>query len=194
MPAGARHTYSVMLIALAILPACRCGDRSAGPMPTRLEAAIAQQLGRRAEATLAVTCTMTPPRCTATTPDGAVLPITLVSDRGAWTWHVEGLLVRAQDLESMITNALGDLEVPQTVACGARVRRVAPDDRIECVLGGGGRAFVVVHGDGATTLELALDPEAGSARAEVITEAGDRALEQMSGRLEAEDADEEESQ
>lgn len=192
MAAGTRHAHTVIAVALTCVASagCHCRDAPAGPQPTPLEAAITQQLGRRAGATVTVQCTMTPPRCAARMPDHAVLPIALASDRGAWTWRVDGLLVRAQDLEAMITGALTDLAVPQEVACGARVRRVAPDDRVMCELGQGGRAFVVIHADGTTTLELALDAAAGAARAGEPTPADDRALEQMSGRLESEAPDE----
>ncbi len=191
MPAGARLTYSVIALALALGPAsgCRGRDDDAAPSTASpLEAAIARQLGRLANASISITCSMSPPRCVAATLDGATLPIALASEGGAWTWRVDGLFVRAQALETIVSGALTDLEVPQTVRCGPRVQRLAPDDRVTCTLGRGGRAFVVVHADGSTVLELALDAAAGAARSEVVTEANDRALEQRSGQL-ADDAD-----
>lgn len=191
MAVGARLTSFALVSGLA---GCRCGDHPPGQTATPLESTIAQQLGRRAGASMTVHCEMMPPHCTATAPDGTAIPIALASEAGTWTWRVDGLFVRADELEAQVHAALDEVGLAQGVQCGARVRRIAVDDRIECALERGGRAFVVVHADGSTALELTFDPVGAAARTEAVTPARDQALEQSSHALESAESDEGEAQ
>ena len=181
MAVGARLTW------FAVVVACGGGEDRSDLAPTELEATISSQLGARARHPIHVRCSMAPPRCVGTTLTGHVLPIALGVDRGAWTWRVEGLFVRADEVEVLVHGALDEIGVTRTVDCGPRLRVLPPDERVECVLSERGRAFVVVHGDGSTALELVLDPAAAAARATEGSPAEEQSLEAASHALEAGD-------
>lgn len=176
---------AVIAVVATVTSGCRnCSPEVAiAPGQSPLETAIARAVGRRVSASVTVSCAMTPPKCVAVLPDGSRLPIALASSGGEWTWRVDGLLVRADAVETQIHTALGDLGADRAVACGVRVRRVAVDEAIECTLAGGGRAFATVHADGSVALELELDPGAAAARAEAATVDHERALTAASAAL-----------
>jgi len=132
-----------------------------------------------------VRCVWLPPSCRARLPDNTTLPIVI---RAGGTWHVDGALVLADDVEQYLRDALVDLGAPQVARCGARIRAVPAGDRIECALQNGGRAFVVVRADGSTSVEIDLDPAAGTARSEVPR---DDELFKMSRALSADPEEEE---
>lgn len=133
---------------------------------------------------------MVPP-CVAQLPDGTRLPIDLAFRDGGWDWHVRGLVVTTDQLEAYVRDELADLGAPQDVRCVPRVRAIAPGEQIACELARGGKAFVTVRGDGTTSLEVALDANAATARSELVTPARDRELEQLSRALAHAEGDEE---
>jgi hypothetical protein len=180
MAVGARLTWLVMLVACG-------GEDHSHRAPTELEAAISSQFGARARMPMHVTCSMAPPHCVAIALDGRVLPIVLGVDRGEWTWRVDGLFVRADEVERLVLGALDEIGVTRTVDCGPRLRVIPAEGRVECMLEGRGRAFVVVHADGSTALELVLDPAAAAARATESSPAEEQSLEAASHALEAGD-------
>jgi hypothetical protein len=157
---------------------------------SKIEVAIEQALGARVGVPIRVRCVWIAPRCRATLPDGSQLPIGFVKRGGAIEWKLDGALVLADDLEQYLRDALDDLGKPQAVRCGARIQNVPAEGRVQCQLGQGGKAFVVVHGDGATSTEIVLDAIAGDARSEVVTIERDSTLRDLSQKLEHADADE----
>lgn len=181
MAVGARLTWFVMVVA------CGGGEDHSDHAPTELEATISSQLGARARMPIHVSCSMAPPHCEATTLAGRGLPIVLGVDRGEWTWRVDGLFVRADEVEVLVHAALDEIGVTRTVDCGPRLRVIPPEGRVECVLSERGRAFVVVHADGSTALELVLDPAGAAARATESSPAEEQSLEAASHALEAGD-------
>lgn len=188
MAVGARLTWFVMIAA------CGGGEDQPDRAATELEATISSQLGARARVPMHVRCSMAPPHCVATSLAGQMLPIVLGVDRGEWTWRVDGLFVRADEVERLVHAALGEAGVTRAVDCGPRLRVLPPAGRVECALSEGGRAFVVVHADGSTALELVLDPAAAAARATDRSPAEEQSLEAASQALEAGDAADAEEQ
>ena len=163
---------------LAIFVACS-SERNASQdrESTAAELGIADELGKRIGVAVRVRCVWLPPSCRARLPDTTTLPIVI---RAGGTWHVDGALVLADDIEQYLRDELVDLGAPQVARCGARIRAVSSGDRIECALQNGGRAFVVVRGDGSTAVEIVLDAAVGAARSEI---SHDIELSKMSNAL-----------
>ena len=144
-----------------VLAACG-GERPSSPAATALERSIDQELGKRFGVGVVTRCPPLVPTCSAKLPDGSTLPIFV---NGA-EWRVIGMVVISDVLEAYVRAELADLGAMQGVRCSPRVRRVEPDERIECGLAHGGKAFITVHVDGSTAVELALDAAAARARSE----------------------------
>ena len=167
--------------------AVSCGSDHTASQPrdsSRIEAAIEKDLSVRVGVPLRVRCVWIPPGCRATLPDGSKLPLRIGGANGALTWRLDGALVLADDIEAYLRDVLVDLDKPQVVRCGERIRSVAAGDRVQCQLQYGGKAFVDVHADGSTTVEIQLEPVAGDARAEVLTIEREQSLLEMSRKLE----------
>jgi hypothetical protein len=173
---------------LIVIVTAACGSEPTRSQPresSRIESAIERELGAHVRVPLRVWCAWIPPSCRATLPDGSHVPIRLsVKDRELG-WRLDGTLVLADDIEAYLRDALVDLGAPQVARCGARIRSLAPGDRVQCQLQNGGKAFVVVNAGGTTALEILLDPVAGDARAEVVTIEREKSLLEMSRKLEA---------
>ena len=122
--------------------------------------------------------------CEVRLPDGTAIPIAVHDGGAAWDWRVDGLLVSAAPIEAHVRGVLADLGVAQDVACGARLRRVAPGARVECSLARGGVAFVTIDARGKLAVELALDPAVATAR----RQAGSEDLAAMSRALDRPEA------
>jgi hypothetical protein len=159
-----------------------------GRESSRLEQAIEKELGARVAVPVRAQCAWLPPSCRATLPDGTQLRLSLSARHGEVEWRLAGALVLADDVEVYLREALADLGAPQVARCGARIRAVDAGDRLECGLQNGGRAFVLVNGDGTTAVEIVLDPVAAAARGEVIRDAE---LVKTSKELEKTDTDDE---
>lgn len=151
-----------------------CGDRErAAPQadpPSALETAIARDLATRFGAAPVVHCRTIfgyPRGCTATL-DKERFAIRVREAGRRWAWDIPGLVVMTQPIEDHVRGVLDDLGATQAVACGPRVRHLAPNERVVCELARGGKAFVTIAADGALALELALDPAAAKARTEDI--------------------------
>ena len=172
------------LVCAVLLAACGDREHADGhrpPHPSALEAAIARDLAARFGTAPTVHCATFlgyPRGCIAALPDRETLAIRVRDAGHRWAWQVAGLVVRAQPIEDHVRRVLDDLGAGQGVACGPRVRYLAPDDRLECALARGGKAFVTIAADGAMAVELALDPAAAKARSEdgVDLERASRAL------------------
>lgn len=188
------RTVSVRLaIAFTIVAsaaACGGGRREHGH-GSRIERTIERELATRVHAAVHVRCAWIPPACVATVEErgGARLPIRIGVERGGLVWRLDGVLVRAADLEAYLQDELEELGAPQQVRCGARIAAVAAGDRIECMLADGGRAFVIANADGSTAIEIELDRAAGEARSEPVTLERDDLLLEMSRQLDEPGAD-----
>ena len=175
---------SLVACVAACVVACAvaCGDREPGdlgdlrptsPPPSRFELSIARELTARVGEPPTVHCATVygmPRGCTATLAEGTKLPIRLRPVGTQVRWQVDGLVVKAAPIEDYLRGVLEDLGAAQAVDCGARLRRLAPGDRVACALARGGTAFVTVAADGALALEVALDPAAAKARTDVVTD------------------------
>ncbi|MDQ3366098.1 MAG: hypothetical protein M3680_11795 [Myxococcota bacterium] len=180
-----------MLIAGA-LAACGRDDATTAHASSPLERSIETQLGTRLGVGVRVRCTALPPRCRATLPDASTLPLRLARRAGQLEWAVDGMLVEADVIEAYLRDVVAELGAPQSARCGTRIRSVAAGDRIECALERGGKAFITVHADATTRVEIDLDPVAGDARAEHVTMTREQELVQMSLELEHADTPAEE--
>ena len=165
--------------ALCLVLACGTSARD----PTRLEAAIAADLRARLGVVVVTRCGYEIPMCRAQLADGTQLPIEVTLVDGSYEWRVRGLLVTTGAIERYLAEELGDLGAPQGARCLPQVRAIAPGERLACALDRGGTAFVAVRADGTTTVEVALDPAAAAARAEVLTPERERDLESASRAL-----------
>ena len=165
--------------AICLVLACGTSARD----PTRLEAAIAADLETRLGVAVVTRCGYAIPMCSARLPDGTQLPIEVTLSGDSYEWRVRGLVVNAAAIERYLAEELADLGAPQTVRCLPQVRALAEGERLACALQRGGTAFVTVGADGATAVELALDPAAAAARAEVLTPERERDLERASRAL-----------
>jgi hypothetical protein len=176
----------VATLILVVTVACssRTDRRAQGRESSKIEAVIERELAARVGVPLVVRCVWITPSCRATLPDGSHLGIALSVSGGALAWRLDGALVFADDLEQYLRDALDDLGKPQVVRCGARIQNVAAENRVQCQLQQGGKAFVVVHADGTTATEIVLDAVAGDARSEVVTIERDSSLLEMSKKLE----------
>ena len=144
-----------------MLAACG-GHGPSSPEATALERSIDQELGKRFGVQVVTRCPPLVPTCSANLSDGTTLPIFV----NGGEWRVIGMVVVSDVLEDYVRAELADLGAMQGVRCAPRVRRVEPDERIECGLAQGGKAFITVHVDGSTAVELALDAAAARARSE----------------------------
>jgi hypothetical protein len=160
-----------------------CGGNSAVDAPTPLEAAIDRGLTERFGVPVVTACTGLIPPCKTLLPDGTVLPIELAWRSGGWDWRVRGLVITTDQLEAYLRDEVADLGAPQGVRCAPRIRAIVANERIECWLARGGKAFVDVHADGTTAVELVLDAAAANARSELVTPARERELEATSRAL-----------
>lgn len=171
-----------------------CGSKPTPDTPTPLEAAIDRALTERLGVPAVTVCLGLIPPCKALLPDGTQLPIELAWRAGGWDWWVRGLVITTDQLEAYLRDEVADLGAPQGVRCAPRIRVIAANERIECGLAHGGKAFVDVHGDGTTAIEVVLDAAAANARSEVVTPERERELEAASRALakmaDDEDADE----
>lgn len=156
-----RGFADVALMLVWVIAACG-RDHGAAAEATPVERAIDEELARRFGVAVVTRCPPYVPTCTAKLPDGSTLPILL--DHGEW--KVLGMVVVSDVLEEYVRAELADLGAVQGVRCAPRVRRVAPNERIECWLAHGGKAFITVHADGSTAVEIALDAAAAAARSE----------------------------
>ncbi|MBA3393860.1 MAG: hypothetical protein H0T89_14525 [Deltaproteobacteria bacterium] len=175
-----------MALVATVLAIGGCGDarsRERDRPSTRLELSIEREIAARIGAAIRARCAALPPGCVALLPDGTRLPITLRLVDGELAWAVDGLVVVVDSLEAYLRETVAELGAPQGVRCGARVHRLAPGERVECALQLGGRAFVVVHADGSTSVEVNFDPVAGAARSEYTSIVRDRELVEMSLKL-----------
>jgi len=153
-----------------------------------LETGIARDLTERLKVPVSASCTLIAgmaSKCEASLGDGTKIPIEVRSDKKDWAWRVVGIVVEEQEIASQVKAALADLHVDQRVDCAPRVHVVAAGDRIACKLSGGGLAFLQIAADGTTSLELALDPAAASARGELVTPDKERELFEVSKSLES---------
>lgn len=184
----------VATLIIAVTVACSSGERASvqGRESSKIEAAIEQALGTRVGVPVRVRCVWIAPSCRATLPDGSQLGVQITMSGASLAWRLDGALVLADDIEQYLRDALADLGKPQAVRCGARIQNVVIGGRVQCQLQHGGKAFVVVNGDGTTSTEIELDPAAGNARAEAVSIERDSTLFEMSKKLEhADDAEEE---
>ncbi len=138
-----------------------------------------------------VRCPFYLPACRALLPDGTALSISLRPAGAELEWRVDGLVITTDEIEAYLRDELADLGAAQGVRCAPRIRHVQPDERIECWLANGGKAFVTVHVDGTTSVELALDLASANARSEVVTPKRDHELLRLSRALENNDDDDE---
>lgn len=175
---------ATLIIAVTVACSSRTERTSQRRESSSIEAAIERELGARVRVPLRVRCVWIAPSCRATLPDGSHLGIRLSAPGGVLAWRLDGALVLADDLEEYLRDALDDLGKPQAVRCGARIQNVPADERVQCQLQYGGKAFVVVHADGTTSTEIVLDAASGDARAEPVTIERDGALLEMSKKLE----------
>lgn len=170
------------------LLACSHDDVRRGPSPFEL------RIGKDLEARFGVAATAQcevwgeiPLACGAWFADGGQLVIH-VRDAGAeWEWWIDGTVVATAPIAAHVRALLDELGVAQEVRCGPSAKVIAPGERIECALGGGGKAFAMVGADGDTAIELALDPAAAAARSEPALD-----LEKRSRALAANEDDEDE--
>lgn len=160
-----------------------CGGRSAPDAPTPLEAAIDRGLTERFGVPVVTACTGLIPPCSTLLPDGTLLPIELAWRDGGWDWRVRGLVITTDQLEAYLRDEVADLGAAQGVRCAPRIRAIVANERIECALARGGKAFVDVHADGTTAVELVLDAAAANARSELVTPQRERDLEATSRAL-----------
>ncbi len=160
-----------------------CGGKPAAEAPTPLEAAIDRGLNERFGVPVVTVCTGMIPPCTTLLPDGTVLPIELAWRSGGWDWRVHGLVITTDQLEAYLHDEVADLGAAQGVRCAPRIRAIVANERIECSLARGGKAFVDVHADGTTAVELVLDAAAANARSELVTPQRERDLEATSRAL-----------
>jgi hypothetical protein len=179
--------FQIALVALLTLVAC--GDRkpSPGTRKSPLETAIARDLTTKLAQPVTATCTTLvdiPTKCEAVLADGTKLPIVIAGAGKDWEWHVDGFVVETTAIVTYVNATLGDLELAQQASCGARFAFVERGGRIGCKLSGGGIAFVRFAKDGTASLELDIDPAAGSARGELVTPERDRELTAISKALE----------
>ena len=160
-----------------------CGPSSSTSPPTPVELAIAYGLLERFGVAVDATCTGLYPPCVARFPDGLELPIDLRFTADGWDWHVRGRVISTEAIERYLHDEVADLGAPQDVRCTPHVRAVVGGDRIVCRLGRGGSAFVTVRADGATSVEIVLDPAAAIVRSEQVTPEREREIEQTSRAL-----------
>jgi len=169
-------------IVVLVTVACR-GDANARHSP--IETAIARELTARFALPVSVTCDMAVPHCEAKIIDGTKLPIELHTEGKEFVWRVAGMAIDTARIVTYVNASLADLRVEKRASCGTRIQIVKPGDRIGCQLSGGGMAFVRIAGDGATSLELALDASSAAARGEAVTPAREQQLLKISRGLEA---------
>lgn len=160
-----------------------CGGSRAPDEPSPLEAAIDRGLTARFGVPVVTACTGLIPPCTTRLPDGSVLPIELAWRSGGWDWWVRGLVITTDQLEAYLRDEVADLGAPQGVRCAPRIRAIAANERVECWLAHGGKAFVDVHADGTTAVEVVLEAAAANARSELVTPERERELEATSRAL-----------
>jgi len=165
--------------------ACARDHSNVSPF-AKLETEIGAALTARIGAPVTVHCP-TPIACIALGPEHAQIPILLARVADAWTWRVAGLLVISDALEAYLATAVADLGAAQAVQCAPRIRVLAANERIDCWLANGGKAFVTVHADGSTGVEIDLDKGAGDARSEVRSVQKEEALARLSRALEHEE-------
>jgi hypothetical protein len=168
-----------------------CGSEHAARQTrdsTRVEAAIESSLQQRIGVALRVRCVWIVPSCRAHLPDGSTMDVLVGWKRGELEWKLDGMLALADDVEAYLRDVLAELGAPQVARCGARIRALHVDDRIECALQNGGRAFAVATAEGKLAFEIVLDPASGAARSEVVTIERSIELEKMSKKLDG-DAD-----
>lgn len=173
---------------MLIVVACRDhGGPSERARTSPLETSIARDLTARLHAPVTASCVQAGTvgaKCEAQLAGGMKLPIEVRSEGKEWTWRVVGLVIETAPVVAYVNATLGDLHVAQQANCGPAVVVVQPGERVGCKLSGGGMAFVQFAKDGTASLELAIDPAAGSARGEVVTPARDRELTAISKALE----------
>ena len=176
------------LASVLTLVACRDhGATSEHVRASPLETAIARDLTARLHAPVTASCVEAGTigaKCEAKLGDGTKLPIEVRSEGKEWAWRVVGLVIDTAPIVAYVNATLGDLHVAQQANCGPAVVIVQPGERVGCKLSGGGMAFVHFAKDGTASLELDIDPAAGSARGEVVTPARDRELTAISKALE----------
>jgi hypothetical protein len=179
----------VVVLPLALI-ACS-HDEVAPPVASPLEATIGKALGARFGVAVIATCTTwqgTPLACGAVLADGPALVIRVRDVGPEWEWWIEGDVVATAPIAAYIRDELADLGAAQEVRCGPSARLVGPGERIDCALGGGGKAFATLAHDGTVTVELALDPAAAAARSEPA-----QGLEQRSRALNTSDDNDDEA-
>lgn len=189
MRVGALSTASLLMFAGFASTACE-SDRT-GRDASPLERAIATSIGARLGVPVVARCWGLV-GCVTLMPDGDRIPIITSPNRdGEWEWRVDGLLVASDVLERYLRDVIGEMGVSQDVKCSPKVRRIAPGDRVDCWLSGGGKAFVTVREDGSTSIEVELDKAAADARSEVVTPALDDQMTKASHALydQGEDSD-----
>lgn len=172
-----------------------CGSDRTGHDASPLERSITASIAKRLGVPIVARCRGLV-GCVAVMPGGDRLPIaTWPNHDGEWEWRVEGLLIPSDVLERYLHQVVAELGAAQEVRCSPRLARIAPGERVECGLARGGKAFVTVKADGATSVEVELDKTAADARSEIVTPVRDdemtrasRALDQ--GSASDEDGDE----
>ena len=177
MRVGATSTAGIVIALIA----CRSdpGERAASP----LETSIAKALGARLGVPVVANC-LGWVACSVRMPEGDRIPIVTWPAAGGWEWRVDGLLVTSDVLETYLRDEVAAMGAAQDVRCAPKLRRIAANDRVECWLANGGKAFVTVRADGSTSVEVALDKAAADARSEVITPARDEQMGKTSRALE----------
>ncbi len=188
MRVGRSSTASLLLFA-GFANGIACGSDHTGHDASALERSIATSIGERLGVPVVARC-MGLVACVTLLPDGDRIPIiTWPGKNGAWEWRVEGLLVASDVLERYLREVVREMGAPQDVKCSPKLRRIAPNDRVDCWLANGGKAFVTVRADGSTSVEVEPDKVAADARSEVVTPARDEQMTKSSRALEDEDDD-----
>lgn len=153
-----------------------------------MESSIAASLGAKLGVKVDAQC-LGLVACVAITADGDRIPIVTSPREEEWEWRVEGLVVASDALEKYLRDVVADMGAPQDVTCAPKLRRIAPEDRVECALAQGGKAFVVVRADGSTSVEIELEKTAAAARSEDVTPARDEQMTKTSRALERADGE-----
>ncbi|MCX5747485.1 MAG: hypothetical protein NT062_33895 [Proteobacteria bacterium] len=184
---------TVVVIATTLVA---CDGQGQGPIvPIVPISSIARDVGKRLGVAVEIRCGFLlgmPTGCLATLPDRTAIPIVVQLMERAWDWRFDGTVISTAPIARYIADELAAAGGrPRDVACAPQIRRVVPQEQLECTLGGGGIAFVTLGADGAVAeLELELDPLAAAARGEIVSAARQAELDRMSRALQHTEADE----
>jgi hypothetical protein len=156
-----------------------CGGGSGSPLERDIAAGLAAQLGVPVEK---VTCSGEPATaCQARIGDQWLTVAVVPAQGGGVAWELTGVVIGLAPVERYLAKELAGLGHDVKVDCGAPVRAVTVGERVRCSLGALGAAWaIVVDGDGAVDVEIALGGEAVRARSEDVDPVG---LDEISAAL-----------